>query len=178
MKEIMKHVGIGSAMGYNNAIKLLNDACATMYSGKNALAKNLSFADIEGKIGGIYIFNGTGTLTNETVDIPVKNQTNTEEQAFLNGDKSALSIQDSFITTGPRVVSNGITLNTTFGRKYWKDIDESPYKTLLRCDTNTQAYWIASVSCDMDSIGPAFGVYGGFDSGIDCDWLYTSSGRR
>lgn len=173
----MKHVGIGSAMGYNNAIKLLNDACATMYSGENAYAKNLSFPDIEDKIGGIYIFSGTKTLSTENVDIPVKNQTNNEEQAFLNGNKNALSIQDNFITGNQRISANGITLTNTFGRKTWTDIEDTPYKVLLKCDRNDQAYWLSSVSCSPDSSGQAFGVYGGFDSGIDCDWLYSSSGR-
>jgi len=39
------------AKGYNNAVKLLNDACSTMYSATNATAKNLSYEDIADKIG-------------------------------------------------------------------------------------------------------------------------------
>ena len=43
------------AMGYNNAVKLLNDACSSLYSDSSvgATAKSISMEDIEGIIGAI-----------------------------------------------------------------------------------------------------------------------------
>lgn len=179
-KVIMKHVGIGSAMGYNNAIKLLNDACKTMYSGVNASAKNLSFADIEGKISGMHFTSNAKTLTNEDVDIPIKCQTNAEAQAFLNGDRSALSVQDNFIISGPRVTANGITLNDTYVYIYWDwetyNPEDSIYKEFLNC-TGEDMYWMSSVCQSVSSSAISFGVYTWHSGGICCEWLYNGTGR-
>ena len=179
--------------GYNNAVKLLDDACSTLYNSKLATkVQNLKIEDIQDKMkekdySKLYSEYGKTPIQPENKKYPSilaqeKNQKVNEYEGTLD-----LSKQDNYINQTDVLEANSLELKITL----WGKIGETGPKVLTADDfegddgqiysdmfCKNYTYWMSSRCVDADSDYAGFFVRSVYSGSVNADILYISGGRE
>ena len=179
--------------GYNNAVKLLDDACSTLYNSKLATkVQNLKIEDIQDKMkekdySKLYSEYGKTPIQPENKKYPSilaqeKNQKVNEYEGTLD-----LSKQDNYINQTDVLEANSLELKITL----WGKIGETGPKVLTADDfegddgqiysdmfCKNYTYWMSSRCIYADSDRAGFIVRCVSSGGVFANILYYSSGRE
>ena len=169
--------------GYNNAVKLLDDTCSTLYSNSKFASKvqNLKIEDITAYM-----------KTQPTEDTTEYKQTNihypkileqeenqTVENSVTN-NKLGVSEQHDFVATG-KATSATSTLKKTFWSKSMitNDFKDSKYyELLINNGSNYDTYWMSSRCVHAVSDDALFNVRYVSSGYVSADFLYLSDGHE
>ena len=179
--------------GYNNAVKLLDDVCSTLYNSKLATkVQNLKIEDIQDKMkekdySKLYSEYGKTPIQPENKKYPSilaqeKNQKVNEYEGTLD-----LSKQDNYINQTDVLEANSLELKITL----WGKIGETGPKVLTADDfegddgqiysdmfCKNYTYWMSSRCIYADSDRAGFIVRCVSSGGVFANILYYSSGRE
>ena len=169
------------ANGYNNGVKLLNDACAAMYSNSSlgATGRSLNIDDIEDYM--TYNKNSNSSYGREYSSsyryypkIFADEKTGAPNGTY--GSKYGLSDQDSYVTG----TANG---NGSFKGKftyYTFAMSTSTMKNRTYVDlfSSSTAAWLASRCVDFRSNNATFRMFYVGGGTVDAFWLYDSDTRN
>ena len=148
--------------GYNNAVKLLDDACSTLYNNSKLASRvqNLKIEDIT-KYMTTQPTEDTTPYSPTNINYP-KILENEENQTVVNSttsNKLGVSKQDGFVT------GNGTSATSTLKKTYWsqsmtsadKFTDSKYYELFIKKGENKyKNYWISSRCLTINS---DFGCY-------------------
>ena len=186
-------VNLGGYNGYNNAVKLLDDVCSTLYNSKLATkVQNLKIEDIQDKMkekdySKLYSEYGKTPIQPENKKYPSilaqeKNQKVNEYEGTLD-----LSKQDNYINQTDVLEANSLELKITL----WGKIGETGPKVLTADDfegddgkiysdmfCKDYTYWMSSRCIYADSDRAGFIVRCVSSGGVFANILYYSSGRE
>ena len=167
--------------GYNNAVKLIDDACSTLYTNSKLANKvqNLKIEDITKYMKTQPTENTTpySPPTKYYPEILLK-----EKEQTVNGTEGTelgLSEQTKFInqTTKPQVSS--WTLKNTYWSQTMNNTDSFTdskyYELFINNGSNYPIYWMSSRCVNAGSISAYFGVRYVNSGGVRADFLYNSS---
>ena len=179
--------------GYNNAVKLLDDVCSTLYNSKLATkVQNLKIEDIQDKMkekdySKLYSEYGKTPIQPENKKYPSilaqeKNQKVNEYEGTLD-----LSKQDNYINQTDVLEANSLELKITL----WGKIGETGPKVLTADDfegddgkiysdmfCKDYTYWMSSRCIYADSDRAGFIVRCVSSGGVFANILYYSRGRE
>ena len=188
-----KSIELKGYNGYNNAVKLLDDACSTLYNSKLATkVQNLEIEDIQDKMkekdySKLYSEYGKTPIQPENKKYPSilaqeKNQKVNEYEGTLD-----LSKQDNYINQTDVLEANSLELKITL----WGKIGETGPKVLTADDfegddgkiysdmfCKDYTYWMSSRCIYADSDRAGFIVRCVSSGGVFANILYYSSGRE
>ena len=149
--------------GYNNAVKLIDDACSTLYTNTKLASKvqNLKIEDIT-KYMTTQPTEGTTPYSPTNIKYP-KILENEENQTVVNSttsNKLGVSKQDGFVT------GNDTSATSTLKRTYWSQsmnstdsfTDSKYYELFINNGSNYPIYWMSSRCVDANSGIAAFDV--------------------
>ena len=145
--------------GYNNAVKLIDDACSTLYNNTKFASKvqNLKIADVTR-------YMTTQPTEDKTEykpkDIKIPNILKQEENQVVEGStthKIGVSEQTEFITGSAQ------SSTSTLKKTYWSQnmtedtsyIEKIYYELFIKKDEQYYSYWLSS-RCVFPSLGDAF----------------------
>ena len=167
--------------GYNNAVKLIDDACSTLYTNKQlaSTVQNLKIEDIT-KHMKAQPTEDTTPYSPTKIKYP-KILENEENQTVVNSttnNKLGVSSQESFVT------GNDISATTTLKKTYWSQTmnntdsfkDSKYYELFINNGSNYPTYWMSS-RCVRAGFNYALFLvrYVGFGR-VDANGLYYSDG--
>ena len=177
--------------GYNNAVKLLDDACSTLYNSKLATKiQNLKIEDIQNKMkekdySKLYSDYGKPSILPEEKKYPsILAQ---EKNQKVNGNEGTLDLskQDNYINQTGLLESNSLELKITV----WGKIGENGPEALTAEDfagddgqiysdmfCKDYTYWMSSRCVDADSDRARFNVRRVYSGTVRAYGLYYSSG--
>ena len=179
--------------GYNNAVKLLDDVCSTLYNSKLATkVQNLKIEDIQDKMkekdySKLYSEYGKTPIQPENKKYPSilaqeKNQKVNEYEGTLD-----LSKQDNYINQTDVLEANSLELKITL----WGKIGETGPKVLTADDfegddgqiysdifCKDYTYWMSSRCIYADSDGAGFIVRCVSSGDVSANFLYDSYGDK
>ena len=149
--------------GYNNAVKLLDDTCSTLYSNSKLASKvqNLKIEDITA-----YMKTQPTEDTTEykptNINYPkiLEQEENQTVENSVTNNKLGVSEQHDFVTTG-KATSATSTLKKTYWTKSMtsEDFKDSKYyELLINNGSNYDTYWMSSRCVDAVSYGASFDV--------------------
>ena len=166
--------------GYNNAVKLIDDACSTLYTNKQlaSTVQNLKIEDITKYM-----------KTQPTLDTSTYSPTNKyypeillkEKGQIVNGTAGTeldLSEQKEFInqTTKPQV--NSWTLKNTYWKQSMNNTDSFTdgkyYELFINNGSNYSIYWMSSRCVNVSSDFTIFNVYYVNSGSVDAYYLCDS----
>ena len=135
--------------GYNNAVKLLDDTCSTLYSNSKLASKvqNLKIEDIT-----VYMKTQPTEDTTEykptNINYPkiLEQEENQTVENSVTNNKLGVSEQHDFVTTG-KATSATSTLKKTYWNKSMtsEDFKDSKYyELLINNGSNYATYWMSS----------------------------------
>ena len=173
--------------GYNNAVKLLDDTCSTLYNSKlTSKVQNIKIEDIQDKMkekdltkiwedyGAIY------TPTNiKYPKILEKEEKQTVEKTNNISTKLSLSIQDSFVNGNDTSATS--TLKVTAWSDFIKPMTEKDdeygcYKLFINNgEKNYDTYWMSSRCVSTSSDSANFIIYYVNNGAIGASYLYCSN---
>ena len=165
--------------GYNNAVKLLDDTCSTLYSNLKLASKvqNLKIEDITA-----YMKTQPTEDTTEykptNINYPkiLEQEENQTVENSVTNNKLGVSEQHDFVTTG-KATSATSTLKKTYWTKKMtsEDFNNSKYYELfINNGSNYATYWMSS-RCVSAFYNDAFFNVRNVDSGrVDADYLFYS----
>ena len=168
--------------GYNNAVKLIDDTCNTLYNNSKLASKvqNLKTEDITKHM------TTQPTLSSETFSLAnikyPKILENEEKQIVKNSttnNKLGVSIQDNFVT------GNDTSTTSTLNNTYWnqskdnKDYftDNKYYELFINIESNDLTYWMSSRCVYSSSNLAGFYVFVLYSGNVGAINLYLSDGR-
>ena len=179
--------------GYNNAVKLLDDVCSTLYNSKLATkVQNLKIEDIQDKMkekdySKLYSEYGKPPIPPERKKYPsILAQ---EKNQKVNGNEGTLDLskQDNYINQTDVLEANSLELKITL----WGKIGETGPKVLTADDfegddgkiysdmfCKDYTYWMSSRCIYADSDRAGFIVRCVSSGGVFANILYYSSGRE
>ena len=190
-------VYLGEAQGYNNGVKLLNDACSKLYGkeDKGIKARSINIEDIES----VMDYDPTSYTGYGNRNSTAYSKTNSkypiiygmEKDRKINGQENAeglgLSDQETLIErkqdtgkiTGVVTTSSSIQPKKTY--YYLSNSDftsklKSNYKKMLLPKGSSTYYWVASRCVSVGSSGCDFLVRGVRSGNLDDYNMYCSSG--
>ena len=198
-------VYLGQAQGYNNGVKLLNDACSSLYgnTSKGITARSLNIEDIEkymleAKLTEAHLFANAAKYGNQVSSAYTSSKYYPviyaeEKLSVINGNKKTtglgMSEQTSFIEKTEGGVSNGF-LNASTSiqpyQTYWHK-DNSYMQTAFRTAeggenyynlliNTSKNYWLASRCVDTDSSSCNFNVRSVSSGGVGAYYMdYSGS---
>ena len=168
--------------GYNNAVKLLDDTCSTLYSNSKLASKvqNLKIEDIT-----VYMKTQPTEDTTEykptNINYPkiLEQEENQTVENSVTNNKLGVSEQHDFVTTG-----KATSATSTLKKTYWmndmtaNDFKDSKYYELfINNGSNYSTYWMSSRCVIAFSSGAGFGVRD-VGSGAVGAYLLCGSGVR
>ena len=170
--------------GYNNAVKLLDDACSTLYNNSKLASRvqNLKIEDIT-KYMTTQPTEGTTPYSPTNIKYP-KILESEENQTVVNSttsNKLGVSKQDAFVT------GNDTSATSTLKRTYWSQsmnstdsFTDSKYYELFIENNGSKypTYWMSSRCVDADSDGASFNVRRVNSGNVNAYTLYSSNGRE
>ena len=153
-KPTTSKITFGNANGYNNAVKILDDTCITLYTNKQLASKvqNIKIEDIQDKMvekNYKKIDNSYGTKSSPSskyypnVFLKEKEQTLTVGNSTTTGSELGLSEQNELITQTTTSIASSWSLKYT----YWvKEMTESDFTDPIyyKLFINDNAYWMSS----------------------------------
>lgn len=165
--------------GYNNAVKLIDDACNTLYNNKTLASKVQNL-----KIGDITLYMITQPEEDEKeykqANIKIPNILKQEENQTVDGSitpKIGLSEQDNFVTGSYQSSTNA------FKKTYWvQKMNENTsfkekiyYELFFKKDENWYpVYWMSSRCVNAGSNTAYFDVRDVYSGSIGADCMYYS----
>ncbi len=171
------------AQGYNNAVKLLNDACSTLYSDTGITARSIAVEDIEKYYTGDLETAKTDVYTKqvnkytsykqypEIYASEHKNVINEVENNAGANEGLGLSEQTSFIERGAgNIVTNASSIQP-YQTNYIIRLGSSTQESLLK-----KTYWVASRCVDLGSSLCSFGVRGVYGGTLGSYNVFYSDG--
>ena len=166
--------------GYNNAVKLLDDACQTLYYNSKLTSKvqNLKIEDITAYID-IKSMEGpeTATPTNKYYpSILVKEKGQTVNGT--TGIELGLSEQTEFINQTEKIQVNSWTIKRTYWQKDINNTDSKYYELFINNGKDNFKYWISSRCIDADSAYALFDVRHVGSNNINASDLCNSYGTE
>jgi len=179
---ISTNVHFQGALGYNNAVYLLNDLCKSQYSyhgdDYTATARSINLFDIEkhftdsGKAArdsyiymDIFSYGSTKTYSGEYSDVP---------HVYKHTDKTTAG-ESSNCYSSPTLETysqeNSFVAKHTYYRVFQQAsyYDNPNFHTLIFGNTNNYNYWLASRYVACDKTGAAFGLRFVFSGNIAGD---------
>ncbi len=173
-------VFLGYAQGYNNGVKLLNDACSSLYSSKGVTARSLNIDDIEKymekeKLEESHKYSGAAGYGEQIASVYGNNKTyptiyEIENLSIIDGNKQynglGMSEQTVFIeqTNDKKTATTSIQPYHT----YWSKDNEfmrGAFKTAINginyydlLIKDSKDYWLASRSINTGSDYCNFGI--------------------
>ena len=170
--------------GYNNAVKLIDDACSTLYTNTKLANKvqNLKIEDITK-------YMKTQPTENTTLYSPTseyypeillkeKEQTVNEKA----GTELGLSEQTKFINQTTKSQVNSWTLKKTYWYQTMNNTDSFTdskyYELFINNGTNYPTYWMSSRCVDANSDGADFDVRLVYSGYVAAGYLFVSSVRE
>lgn len=175
------NLSLRSYNGYNNAVKLLDDTCNTLYSNSKLANKvqNLKIEDIQDKMVETELSSSYGKMYEiENKYIPdillnEKDQIVDEEK----GTELNISEQKELINQTEKKQAKILKIKSTHWAKKMKDTDfenSKYYELFINNGNNYNKYWLSS-RCISYYLGTAFYIISGVGSGeIKQDALYSS----
>ena len=165
--------------GYNNAVKLIDDACSTLYT-NSKLANKVQNLKIEDITKHMKAQPTEDTTPYSPTDINYPKILETEEnQTVVNSttnNKLGGSSQDGFVT------GNDTSATSTLKKTYWNqtmnNTDSKYYELFINNGTNYPTYWMSSRCVDAVSNCACFAVRGVFSGVVGADSLYGSDGSE
>ena len=165
--------------GYNNAVKLLDDTCSTLYSNSKFASKvqNLKIEDITA-----YMKTQPTEDTTEykptNINYPkiLEQEENQTVENSVTNNKLGVSEQHDFVTTG-KATSATSTLKKTYWSKSMtsEDFKDSKYyELLINNGSNYATYWMSSRCVSAGSNYAAFDVRIVDSSVVDANGLCNS----
>ena len=171
------------AQGYNNAVKLLNDACSTLYSDTGITARSIAVEDIEKYYTGDLETAKTDVYTKqvnkytsykqypEIYASEHKNVINEVENNAGANEGLGLSEQTSFIERGAgNIVTNASSIQP-YQTYYSIRLGSSTQESLLK-----KTYWVASRCVFLNSSNCHFFVHYVGSSSLYAYLMFGSSG--
>jgi len=167
--------------GYNNAVKLIDDACSTLYTNSKLASKvqNLKIEDIT-KYMTTQPTEDTTPYSPTNINYP-KILENEENQTVVNSttsNKLGVSKQDGFVT------GNGTSATSTLKKTYWsqsmtsadKFTDSKYYELFIKNNENNNypTYWMSSRCVIASSSGANFDVHYVNSGDVNAYRLYNS----
>ena len=170
--------------GYNNAVKLLDDACSTLYTNSKLANKvqNLKIEDITKYM-----------TTQPTLDTAPYSPTNKYYPEILLKEKGQtvnektrtvldLSEQTEFINQTTKTQVDSWTLKKTYWSQTMKNTDSFKdskyYELLINNGSNYSTYWMSSRCVSANSNDAGFNVRRVSSGGVGTDLLYFSGDRE
>ena len=189
-------VTLEGAQGYNNAVKLLNDACSSLYgnTAKGITARNIAEEDFV-KVGGTkwknkrasYVFNvkyGNQYETPYTTNYYYPTMYKNEANHVIDGTKTESGLKQSEQTSFIAKTDEKATTSIQPYQTYYNTTDYATTASLLEGYSNIlipngsfTTYWVASRCVALNSGGCNFNVRG-VDSGCfnACGLFYSGTG--
>ena len=193
-------VRLGDAEGYNNGVKLLNDACNSLYGNlaKGITARSINIEDIEKYMTeeALTSVHEYGTVTKYGEQVANAYTSNPrypsmyakEKLNVIDGNKDTnglgMSEQTEFIEEAFKVAES-IQPYQTYWYKDARNIQPELFKTttnrtnyyfLLRLNSPV-SYWLASRSVNIYSSNCDFVMCNVYDGSINANFMYDSSGN-
>ena len=140
--------------GYNNAVKLLDDACSILYTNKQ-LANKVQNVKIEDITKHITTQPAEGKIVDTLKDIKypkiLEQEENQTVEKSTTENKLGLSSQSAFVTGSD--TSKTSTLKNTFWGKNMQtsDLEEGYYELFINNGSNYPTYWMSSRCVNADS---------------------------
>ena len=169
--------------GYNNAVKLIDDACSTLYTNKQLASKvqNLKIEDIT-RYMKTQPASSTETYSPTNIKYP-KILEIEENQIVVNStikNKLGVSSQDVFVTGND--TSTTSTLKTTYWGQSMNNTDSFTdnkyYELFINNGSNYDAYWMSSRCVNADSAGAGFCINLVISGGVHANDYYNSGGNQ
>lgn len=195
-------VWLVKTQGYNNAVKLLNDACSNLYGDEknNITARSINIEDIEDKMTSLawenvknYVNSNSGTkynnqiseeylLTNSYYPQIYAEEKQSVIDRLYNSNGLDLSEQHQFIENTDKLNFQAEESIQPYQTYYWLSNDslktafnnELYYELILPQEENTN-YWIASRCIMANADACAFGIRYAFDGYIGAYNTYYSN---
>ena len=197
-------VYLGQAQGYNNGVKLLNDACSSLYgnTSKGITARSLNIDDIEkymleAKLIEVHSYtNGTTQYGNQVSSAYTNNKYYPviyakEKLSVINGNKKTtglgMSEQTSFIEKNANNATDGHLYASTSiqpYQTYWEKDNvymQNAFRTAegganyYNLLINTSKnYWLASHCVGTSSSGCSFDMRDVYGGGVNACGMYSS----
>ena len=174
--------------GYNNAVKLIDDTCNTLYSNSKLASKvqNLKIEDIQDKMVETNYSNITADYGKKFTPVNkyYPNIVLKEKQQKVNGaegTKLDVSEQTELInqTTKPQASSLEIKYTYWVKTMVTNDFKDSKYYELfINNGSNYDTYWMSSRCVDASSDGAAFRVRYVYSGNVDAIALGDSRGNE
>ncbi|MFR0921948.1 MAG: hypothetical protein ACLSG7_02385 [Clostridia bacterium] len=169
--------------GYNNAVKLLDDTCSTLYSNSKLASKvqNLKIEDIT-----VYMKTQPTEDTTEykptNINYPkiLEQEENQTVENSVTNNKLRVSEQHDFVTTG-KATSATSTLKKTYWNKSMtsEDFKDSKYyELLINNGSNYATYWMSSRCVNAFSSRADFNVRNVYSGFVDAHGLFDSNDRE
>lgn len=173
--------------GYNNAVKLLDDTCSTLYNSKlTSKVQNIKIEDIQDKmkekdLTKIWTDYGA-TYTPRNIKYPKileKEEKQTVEKTNNISTKLSLSIQDSYVKGNDTSATS--TLKVTAWSDFIKPMTEKDYEYgcyklfINNGEKNYDTYWMSSRCVSTSSDSANFIIYYVNNGAIGASYLYCSN---
>ena len=170
--------------GYNNAVKLLDDTCSTLYTNKQLASKvqNIKIEDIQDKMVETDYSNYGKTLTPSNKYYP--NILIKEKEQKVNGTAGTelgLSEQTELINQTTKTQANSLEVKYTYWNKTMttNDFKDSKYYELfINNGSNYSTYWMSSRCVDAGSSNASFNVRFVSSGIVNACYLCNSSDRE
>ena len=172
-------IALSGYNGYNNAVKLLDDTCSTLYSNSKLASKvqNLKIEDITA-----YMKTQPTEDTTEykptNINYPkmLEQEENQTVENSVTNNKLGVSEQHDFVTAG-----KATSATSTLKRTYWEKSmtsedfkDSKYYELLINNGSNYATYWMSSRCVNAYSNGANFFVRCVYSGGVNSHCLYLS----
>ena len=167
--------------GYNNAVKLLDDTCSTLYSNSKFASKvqNLKIEDITAYMKTQPTEDTTEyKLTNINYPKILEQEENQTVENSVTNNKLGVSEQHDFVTTG-----KATSATSTLKKTYWmndmtaNDFKDSKYYELfINNGSNYATYWMSSRCVNAGSYGADFNVRRVYSGGVFANYLCLANG--
>ena len=174
--------------GYNNAVKLIDDTCSTLYSNSKLASKvqNLKIEDIQDKMVETNYFNITADYGKKFTPVNkyYPNIVLKEKQQKVNGaegTKLDVSEQTELINQTTKPQASSLEIKYTYWVKTMatNDFKDSKYYELfINNGSNYATYWMSSRCVDASSDGAAFRVRYVYSGNVDAIALGDSRGNE
>ena len=167
--------------GYNNAVKLIDDACSTLYTNSKLANKvqNLKIEDITKYMKTQPTEDTTEyKLTNINYPKILEQEENQTVENSVTNNKLGVSEQHDFVTTG-----KATSATSTLKKTYWmndmtaNDFKDSKYYELfINNGSNYATYWMSSRCVDALSNNADFDVRRVYSGGVFANYLCLANG--
>ena len=162
--------------GYNNSVKLLDDACNTLYTNKQLADKvqNIKIEDITRYMTTQPTEGTTVSLSDIRYPKILEQEENQTVVNSIANNKLSISRQDNYITGSD--TSKTSTLKNTYWSKTMKtsDLEKGYYELFINNGSNYPTYWMSSRCVEANSSNAYFHVLGVGSGRVDAGDLFYS----